>query len=569
MAKKDVKIHIGTTADTSGAKAAEGSIEALEAEVQDLRRELMRLPVGSEAFVAMAGKVKVAEASLTRADAEFRKLGGTMGPRGNAGAALLSVSQGFEDLQYGIRGVLNNIPSLVMQLGGTAGLAGVISIVAVAATQLWERFGSGADKAEDKVDKFKDVLDSLKDTLKGIAEFNFELNTQDALELMDARSKAIQLETTALSAANDAVKDRIEHERELSRILFEAAAKNIDRAEAQGKLSPEKAAAARDQLKFSATESELARLKEIEENALKLHQMKLDQIEKDRASTQQLLTLQSNALAARQAQIDSLENQTFQRKQLEEQRKSLEERISKEIKDSAYGAGMGPAAPVPGRDAELYDLRRQLEETNSLLGKFPTGEIAKMREENLTTGDANQGIASLKSLEAMVLELTGNLESIDSKLSEQRQAVDNVRGANQREQSQREITVASQRGPETELRIQEEADRAAQNISRVVEDIIRTLGDAANSPAVKVQQDRLAEILKDGFQKGEQNEVALLLQRLVGQVNGDRTAQVQLLEKIFSVMENSTSTLNQFSSRLQSVERAVRVNRQNQGSPNY
>lgn len=58
------------------------------------------------------------------------------GGASNAGMAMLMFSQGLEDAQYGLKGVLNNIPPLVMAMGGSAGLAGTISIAAVSVTQL-------------------------------------------------------------------------------------------------------------------------------------------------------------------------------------------------------------------------------------------------------------------------------------------------------------------------------------------------------------------------------------------------------------------------------------------------
>jgi hypothetical protein len=65
----------------------------------------------------------------------------------NSGAAILEASRAIEDLQYGIRGVLNNIPQLVQQLGGGAGLAGVISFAAVGASQLFSWLSKSKDEA--------------------------------------------------------------------------------------------------------------------------------------------------------------------------------------------------------------------------------------------------------------------------------------------------------------------------------------------------------------------------------------------------------------------------------------
>jgi hypothetical protein len=69
----------------------------------------------------------------------------------NAGVAMLMFSQGLEDAQYGLRGVMNNIPPLVMALGGGPGLAGVISVAAVAVSglaKIWEKLNGQQELAE-------------------------------------------------------------------------------------------------------------------------------------------------------------------------------------------------------------------------------------------------------------------------------------------------------------------------------------------------------------------------------------------------------------------------------------
>lgn len=52
---------------------------------------------------------------------------------GDKGAmGFLAFTQAVEDAQYGMQGVINNIPQMVMGFGGTAGLAGSLSLAAVA-----------------------------------------------------------------------------------------------------------------------------------------------------------------------------------------------------------------------------------------------------------------------------------------------------------------------------------------------------------------------------------------------------------------------------------------------------
>lgn len=56
----------------------------------------------------------------------------------NAGMGILEVSRALEDAQYGMKGVMNNIPGMVMAFGGTAGLAGAASLVAVSFYALYQ-----------------------------------------------------------------------------------------------------------------------------------------------------------------------------------------------------------------------------------------------------------------------------------------------------------------------------------------------------------------------------------------------------------------------------------------------
>lgn len=88
----------------------------------------------SSAAAGRAGSAHAAAAGRTR----------------NFGFAFLELSRAAEDAQYGIAGVLNNIPGIVMALGGSAGLIAAISLASVAIAQLvkhWDAisaaFGSG------------------------------------------------------------------------------------------------------------------------------------------------------------------------------------------------------------------------------------------------------------------------------------------------------------------------------------------------------------------------------------------------------------------------------------------
>lgn len=62
-----------------------------------------------------------------------------------ASMGLLYLSQAIEDAQYGFNAIVNNIPLIVMAMGGSAGVAGAVSIAAVAINQLISHWGQLSD----------------------------------------------------------------------------------------------------------------------------------------------------------------------------------------------------------------------------------------------------------------------------------------------------------------------------------------------------------------------------------------------------------------------------------------
>ena len=66
-----------------------------------------------------------------------RQQGNLTGSTKNSALGFLAFSQALEDSQYGIKGVLNNIPQMILGFGLGAGVAGAISIAAVAAVSLY------------------------------------------------------------------------------------------------------------------------------------------------------------------------------------------------------------------------------------------------------------------------------------------------------------------------------------------------------------------------------------------------------------------------------------------------
>lgn len=64
---------------------------------------------------------------------------GSKGQGGNMGQGLLMFSQTLDDAQYGVRGIVNNIPGLVQGLGMGMGVAGVAQVAMIAVSQLTDK----------------------------------------------------------------------------------------------------------------------------------------------------------------------------------------------------------------------------------------------------------------------------------------------------------------------------------------------------------------------------------------------------------------------------------------------
>lgn len=131
-----------------------------------------------------------------------RQLMALQGPTANVGRGALEASRAIEDLQYGFGGIVNNIPGLVMALGGTAGVTAAFSLVAVAANQIWKNSDSiaaafGATGAESKV---------LKEQMTELARaFDEKLNAQMQAGLDTLRDLKTELRDFGLGGSQKAV----------------------------------------------------------------------------------------------------------------------------------------------------------------------------------------------------------------------------------------------------------------------------------------------------------------------------------------------------------------------------
>ena len=95
---------------------------------------------GTQQLNQATQSVKGFTTTVNQADQTVKKMGGEDGGFKKAGKGVLALSYAMDDLQYGFRGVINNIPQLVMGFGMGAGLAGSIQLAAIAMNALTPGF---------------------------------------------------------------------------------------------------------------------------------------------------------------------------------------------------------------------------------------------------------------------------------------------------------------------------------------------------------------------------------------------------------------------------------------------
>lgn len=101
----------------------------------------------------------------------------------NMGQGMLQVAYFMDDVQYGIKGILNNIPGLVMGFGGGAGLAGAMSLAVLAGAKLYEWMGKTEDKSADLAKKMKEhskeIAESARQAIRASYQALQEFNQQE------------------------------------------------------------------------------------------------------------------------------------------------------------------------------------------------------------------------------------------------------------------------------------------------------------------------------------------------------------------------------------------------------
>ena len=268
---KTIPIHVKTTAELKALRQAEVAVDNVGDTVQVTNNQLLK-----------------AQKNMRRMNTEVRGLG--VGSR-NSARGILEISRAFEDLQFGLRGVLNNIPGILQSFGVGAGVAGVVSIAAVSVDALRRRFsglGEGSKKASDEMSKaFTNMeeglerlakrWDQVEESAKGALDRQKEITGAEE-DLRKARAEAEQeriksLDLPKLDEEEELIRARGRAAREASRSRQEALAREPD--EDSIRLERLRGQRAEAQRRLDASRAEARRVRAAEE--------RLEQLEQERA----------------------------------------------------------------------------------------------------------------------------------------------------------------------------------------------------------------------------------------------------------------------------------------------
>lgn len=201
-------------------------------------------------------KIKV-ESDVTNALAGLKRVDSAMGRmgKGGGGQGMLQLAQFADDAQYGIRGILNNIPGVAMGFGASAAAAGALSIAVLGIAKIMDGSAQRWGEALGSWISNGKVLDAELKKNEESAKRLFEQMRDGTRQAEDAYKGLIkQMEySNALQKSRDDQSSTMENIKE--RLVKESQIGNIAMAETNVKLAP-------DSDSRMKAENELAKMRE-------------------------------------------------------------------------------------------------------------------------------------------------------------------------------------------------------------------------------------------------------------------------------------------------------------------
>ena len=328
------------------------------------------------------------------------------------GQSTLQAAYFFDDLQYGIKGILNNIPGLVIGFGGGAGLAGALSLATLAGAKLYEWLSSTEEKSVDLTKKLEEEREAFKKLKEEVGEISRQNNNEQILRAAIDSAKKIadyrKEEANALKYSLDYRKELIALESGINDDEAEIARLKVEEDFANGKLG-EGAEAERRRarlLEGIELDSRARRRNEREESA-KLDvsdavNKRIDAARTAREAQESLQNAKSNSY-----DIMSLEERRASEVSLSEMRKSLTNDLYEALKsyrDKERDSGALRYRNVS--DKSIYDTANEFVNGEEISNKLVYALLDKYRP------------SDAESRRAKIFDIQGNIERSDISLQD-------------------------------------------------------------------------------------------------------------------------------------------------------
>ncbi len=185
MADSPMKIVVDVVNSDKVAKLTE-EIKRQEQEILQWNAAMAKAGPHATGFAAqMQANMTNAGKAISNAKTEMASL---QAASGSAGRGLQQLSYAVDDVQYGFNAIVNNIPQIVMGLGGSVGVAGAVGIAAVAINQMvkhWAEmtslFEAGwSNKSYDQLVATKKAAEEAADAYDKLAKSKTEWEEKSA-----------------------------------------------------------------------------------------------------------------------------------------------------------------------------------------------------------------------------------------------------------------------------------------------------------------------------------------------------------------------------------------------------
>jgi hypothetical protein len=458
--------------------------------------------------------------ALDKNDAAAKKAGSTSR---NTGMAMLEFSRAFEDAQYGMAGVLNNIPGLLGALGLGAGLAGMASVAAVVLSQtLPAAFGVLDEKLDisgKASDKRKEQAAKLNEELGKTVERAAAADFQKYLE-------GLKLVAEAQKLVGDRIRGELELQEQL-RIAREKTAQSelqmqdalLRVQEGTGQISPEEAAKKREVIRKEMNEASLAAsiaaVKETERRAQA--EVEIAQINKLAVEGERDGILQEARRAEKKLQ-ELEEKVATKKRELEEARHRDDQAYEARHADMfrATERVLGPAgADVARKLGRLIDRPKEnlMQESEVALAKDEYRVMAKKIRDLYQ--EAEKKDATIQQAEQALISIADKLANTQKVVATKVENLESIATNNE--------VVEKAEGLQEKL--EKKAEESAQAVEKLIEDVEPQ--SAKQKAALEVLKTALADgkVLPEETQK-----VTIALNELFAKYNENIQQTQQLLQ---------------------------------------